>query len=108
MVPDFCSRKMGAAARKTVNVPLRWVSITGSHSSSPMLNSIRSRRMPATHTTPSMLPKVSTAVCTMRAPPSIVVTVSATATALPPAAVISATTSSATSLLGSVPSMLTP
>ena len=50
-----------------------------------MLNSIRSRRIPATQTTPSIRPKVSTAVCTIRSPPSIVVTESATATALPPA-----------------------
>ena len=33
-VPDFCARMSGAAARNTVNVPLRWVSMTGSHSSS--------------------------------------------------------------------------
>ena len=63
---------------------------------------MRSRRIPATQTTPSIPPNVSTAVWTMRRPPSIVVTVSATATAEPPAAVISATTASATSLLGSV------
>ena len=50
------ARDDGAAARKTVNVPLRWVSMTGSHSSSDMLKSIRSRRMPATQTTPSMRP----------------------------------------------------
>ena len=82
--------------------------MTGSHSSSLMLKSIRSRRIPATHTTPSIEPNVSTAVCTMRSPPAIVVTVSATATAWPPRALISATTSSAISLLGSFPSMLTP
>src|SRR5450631_4100557 len=44
----------------------------------------------------------------MRAPPSMVVTLSATAVADPPAAVISATTALAMSLLGSWPSMLTP
>ena len=39
--------------------------MTASHSSSDMLNSIRSRRMPATATTPSILPQRSTAVFTM-------------------------------------------
>ena len=53
--PDSCLRMTADAARKTVNVPFRWVSMTGSHSSSVMLKSIRSRRMPATQTTPSML-----------------------------------------------------
>ena len=79
--------------------------MTGSHSSSDMLKSMRSRRMPATHTTPSMRPKVSTACCTIDAPPSIVVTDCALAAARPPAALISATTSSATSLVGSLPSI---
>ena len=51
--------RSAAAARNTVNVPLRWVSMTGSHSSSDMLKSMRSRRMPATHTTPSIRPNVS-------------------------------------------------
>ena len=56
MVPDFWARIRGAAARKTVKVPFRCVSMTGSHSSSDMLKSIRSRRMPAMQTTPSILP----------------------------------------------------
>ena len=60
--PPSCLRMTADAARKTVNVPLRWVSMTPSHSSSDMLNSIRSRRMPATVTTPSMRPNFSTAV----------------------------------------------
>ena len=65
-VPDFCCRISALAARKTVNVPLRWVATTPSHSSSLMLKSIRSRRIPATQTTPSIFPKRSTAVWTMR------------------------------------------
>ncbi len=73
-----------------------------------MLNSMRSRRMPATHTTPSMRPNDSTAWFTIDAPPAIVVTDCALAAAFPPAAWISATTSSATSLVGSLPSTLTP
>ena len=82
--------------------------MTGSHSSSDMLKSIRSRRIPATHTTPSIRPNVSTADCTIDAPPSIVVTELALATARPPAALISSTTESATSLVGSLPSIDTP
>src|ERR1700730_4582801 len=74
MVPLFCCRKIGASARNTVKVPLRWVSMTGSHSSSDMLNSIRSRRMPATHTTPSMRPKASIPDCTIERTPSLDVT----------------------------------
>ncbi len=106
--PDFCSFMRAAAARNTVKVPLRWVAMTGSHSSSDMLNSIRSRRMPAGQTTPSILPNCSTAVFTIRSPPDISATESATAMAVPPAWVISLTTASATSLLGSLPSWATP
>jgi hypothetical protein len=106
--PDFCSFMRAAAARKTVKVPLRWVAMTGSHSSSDMLNSIRSRRIPAGHTTPSILPNCSTAVATMRSPPAMSATESATATAVPPPSAISSTTASATSLVGSDPSGATP
>ena len=66
--------------------------MTGSHSSSDMLKSMRSRRMPATQTTPSMRPNVSIACCTIDAPPSIVVTDCAFAAARPPASTISWTT----------------
>ena len=87
------------AARNTVKWPFRWVSMTASHSSSDMLNSIRSRRMPAIATTPSIRPHRSTPAPTIFSPPARVVTLSATATASPPAASISATSASATSLL---------
>ena len=99
---------MAEAARNTVKWPFRWVSMTASHSSSAMLNSIRSRRIPATATTPSIRPHRSTPAPTMRSPPARVVTLSATATASPPAASISATTASATSLFGSSPAIDTP
>jgi hypothetical protein len=46
--------------------------------------------------------------CTIDAPPAIVVTEFAFAAARPPAFVISLTTSSATSLVGSLPSTETP
>ena len=101
--PDSCFRMMAAACRKTVKCPFRWVAMTASHSSSAMLKSIRSRRIPATATTPSIRPQCSTAVFTMRSPPPIVLTSSATATASPPAASISLTTASATALVGSSP-----
>jgi hypothetical protein len=73
-----------------------------------MLKSMRSRRMPATQTTPSMRPQLSMALCTIRSPAAMSVTESALATAMPPAARISATTASATSLDGSSPCMPTP
>ena len=68
--------------------------MTASNSSSDMLKSIRSRKIPATHTAPSIRPKFSTQVLTMCLPPSQVATLSATATASPPAFVISLTTPS--------------
>lgn len=107
-VPVPCRRMTAEAARKTVKVPLRWVATTGSHSSSDMLNSIRSRRMPATQTTPSMRPYRASAVSTRRWPPAMVEMSSAKATASPPRAVISFTTASAISLVGSAPSIPTP
>ena len=58
--------------------------MTASHSSSAMLKSIRSRRMPATATTPSIRPQRSTPAPTIFSPPSRVVTLSPTATASPP------------------------
>jgi hypothetical protein len=73
-----------------------------------MLKSIRSRRIPATATTPSMRPYLSTAVEIKRSPASILEMSSATARASPPASVISATTASATSLFGSSPANPTP
>jgi len=69
--PPFCSRMIGAAARVTAKVPLRWVLMTASHSSSVMLKIIRSRRIPALLTTMSMRPKVSTAVLMIDWPPAI-------------------------------------
>src|ERR1700747_3334207 len=47
---------------------------------------MRSRRMPALLMTPSILPKVSTAVLTMRSAPAGAVMLSAVGPALPPAA----------------------
>lgn len=107
-VPLPCLRITADAARKTVKVPFRWVATTGSHSSSDMLKSIRSRRIPATQTTPSIRPYCARATSTIRCPPAIVEMSSATATAWPPAATISLTTAAATSLSGSPPSTGTP
>ena len=66
--------------------------MTESQSSSDMLTSTRSRRMPALLTRTWRSPKVSTAVSISRLPPSQSATSSALATASPPAAVISSTT----------------
>src|ERR1700683_3464449 len=101
--PPSCLRMTAAAARKTVKCPFRWVAMTASHSSSDMLKSIRSRKIPATATTPSMRSHFSTAVAIRRSPDSILEMSSATAIASPPALVISVTTASATSLLGVPP-----
>ena len=57
-----------------------------------MLWKLLSRRMPALFTTMSMRPKLSSAVCTMAAPPSGVATELVSSTASPPAASISSTT----------------
>ena len=91
-----------------VKWPLRWTAITASHSSSVMLKTIRSRRIPATLTTMSRRPNSSSACFTIRSPPSIVATVSKLGTALPPAARISSATSAAGPSLGWVPSTATP
>ncbi len=107
-VPDRCSRIAADAARNTVKCPLAWTAKTSSQSDSVMLNSIRSRRMPATHTTPSMEPQESTAALTMRSPASILETSSATATASTPRLRTSATTLSAISDVGSSPAIDTP
>ena len=64
--------------------------------------------MPATQTTPSIDPQFSTAVSMIRWPTAMSPTSPATAMAVPPAARISATTPSATSLDGSLPSRVTP
>ena len=67
--------------------------MTASHSSSVMFTSIRSRRMPALLTSTSSPPKVSIACLTRRSAPSQSEMSSPLATASPPAATISSTTS---------------
>ena len=67
--------------------------MTASHSASVMLASIRSRRMPALLTSTSRPPKVSTAWWTRRSAPSQSEMSSPLATASPPMASISSTTS---------------
>ena len=59
--PYRCSRNLTEAACVQLNMPFRWTAMTASHSASVMLNSIRSRRMPATFTTMSIRPNASTA-----------------------------------------------
>ena len=65
-----CSRQYAAAQRLGANVPFRWTLMTASHSSSVMLVSMRSRRMPALLTTAWRSPNVSIAVLISRCAPS--------------------------------------
>ena len=106
--PPSCLRITADAVRYIVNVPLRCTRTTSSHSFSSILKSIRSRKIPATHTTPSMRPPTSIAAATTACAPAIVLMSLATATARPPRAMISSTTDWAISLLGSDPSIDTP
>ncbi len=76
--------------------------------SGSMLWKALSRRMPALLMTTSTLPKASSAVCTMALPPSGVATELVSATASPPAALISSTTFSAAPLSLPLPSMAPP
>ena len=56
--PAFtCSRQWAAAKRVGTKWPLRWTSMTSSHSSSVIDTSMRSRRMPALLTSTSRLPE---------------------------------------------------
>src|SRR4051794_32345105 len=81
------------AWRTGQNTPRRCTRITASHSSTDMFTSIRSRTMPALHTTVSSAPNVSIACATRRPAPSQSLTSSPLTTAWPPAATISFTTS---------------
>src|SRR5262252_1096757 len=82
--------------------------MTSSHSSSLMLKIIRSLRMPATLTTISSLPNSLIATLTTPSPPLTVAMSIRLATATPPAALISFTTSSAGVVGSSLPSTVTP
>ena len=70
-----------------------------------MLNTMRSRRIPAQHTAMSNRPNASIACCTSCSPIAISATLPAFATASPPIAWIAATTFSAGSLLCSPSSL---
>src|SRR5580704_18141649 len=72
---------------------MRWTLITISQSTVDMRWKMRSRRIPALLTTLSTRPKASSAVRMMRSAPAGSPTLSALATAVPPAARISSTTS---------------
>src|SRR5690606_21032700 len=89
--------------------PLRWTRTTASHSSSPRLISMRSRRKPALLTSVSSRPNAPIAVSTSAAAPASVAMSSVLATARPPSASISRTTSCAgPSEASPVPSRATP
>ena len=79
-----CARHHSVAWRVVAKWPLRWTRITASHSSSPVVNTMRSRRKPALFTSTSRPPNVSIAVCTSRRAPSQSAMSSVLATASPP------------------------
>src|SRR5579885_670769 len=91
-----------------LKLPLRWTATTASQSSSFMLKIMRSRRMPALLTTMLSLPKLSIAHSMIRLAALKSVTLSKLATASPPAARISLTTSSAGERDCPVPSKCPP
>src|SRR2546423_6201026 len=82
--------------------------MTASHSSSVMLTSTRSRRMPALFTKTCRSPNASMAALTSCCPPSQSATLSALAIASPPMALISSTTCWAGVRSSPVPSMAPP
>ncbi len=102
------SRQYADAWREVANVPFRWTLMTASHSSSVIENSIRSRRIPALLMSTSTPPKVSTACCTIRCPPSQVLMSSVLAIATPPPEMISSKTSCAGPTSEPVPSRPPP
>src|SRR3954453_10260323 len=106
--PYPCSRMRSHAGWVTLKAPFRCTSITGSTRSAVMLGNDRSRKMPALLTTMSMRPKASSADRTIASPPSTVATELVSATATPPAAVISSTTVWAAPALAPVPSTAPP
>ena len=73
-------------------MPFKWTLITASHSSSVILTSMRSRRIPALFTKTSSFPKVLMAWSIMFFAPSKLLTSSPFTIASPPIAVISSAT----------------
>ena len=66
-LPFLCSSRQYAAAwRQRLKVPFRCTAMTESKSSSLMLKSMRSRRMPALFTTTCSAPHLSIAAWIMR------------------------------------------
>ena len=82
--------------------------MTTSKSASDSLWNSTSRRLPASLTTPSILPYRPSACCTMRSAACQSATRSVSADTVPPAATISATVCSAGPLLALLPSISTP
>src|SRR5262252_2496124 len=103
-----CSRQYAHAWRATLKLPFRCTPTTASQSSSLMLKTMRSRRIPALFTTMLSLPKLSTAHSMIRLAALKSVTLSKLATASPPPARISLTTSSAGERDWPVPSKCPP
>src|SRR5215469_11359286 len=102
------SRQYAAACFVVLNVPRMCTRTTASHSSSLMLKTIRSRRMPATLTSTSSLPNSSMACRIMPSAAAWSVTSAVLAAARPPASSISRTTWCAGPASWPVPSTCTP
>src|SRR2546422_207676 len=88
-------RMWSTAARVALKAVRRLTSSTKSQTSSPIVWNILSRVMPALLTRMSSFPKPSTAPATSEAAPSMATALSRLSAAVPPSAVISATTASA-------------
>src|SRR3984885_6547229 len=101
-------RQYELACRTVLKVPFMCTRTTASHSSSVMLKTIRSRRMPATFTSTSSRPKVSMAWRIRPSAASKSATSPLLATAWPPFFVMSSTTCAAGELSCPLPSTDTP
>ena len=95
IAPEFWSRKWFATARAMLNEPLRCTLMTSCQSDQLMRWKMRSRRMPALFTRMSTRPKASIADFTIASAFCGSVIESVEAIALPPACLISFTTSCA-------------
>ena len=82
--PSTAPRQYSVAWRVGAKWPFRCTRITASHSSSLVVNTMRSRTKPALLTSTSSPPNVSIAVCTSRRAPSQSAMSSVLATASPP------------------------
>jgi hypothetical protein len=108
MRPCRFSIMIGAAAWIIVKWPLRWLSMTPSHSSSEMSANGLNGILPASRTRLSTVPYSSTAHCTTARPPATVDTSVPSKTATLPAATIASTNAAPLSPLTSLTTTRAP